>query len=200
MAEGDEAHPAGALGDGAAQPAQAGRDDPAAPRGGRPVAERPGGGRADGARASAGGGLRHRAGGGHRRRRRPSSPSIPALDERSGDEGTAAAELLLLPEPAAGRRAHPGEPALFPGRTPETLSAGPGPAGRRCALDTDLRAPAMGRGASGGPGPAPSSHGYSPPRHGEPRAFPRRSARARRVALILWNSTAAPHPPGPGRA
>src|SRR6266446_6396550 len=123
MAEGDEAHPAGARGDGAAQPAQAGRDDPAAPGGGRPIAERPGGARADRAHASAGGGLLRRACGGHCRRRRPSSPSIPALDERSGDEGTARAELLLLSEPAAGRRAGPGEPALVPGRTPKTLPA-----------------------------------------------------------------------------
>src|SRR5713101_3908950 len=163
MAEGDEAHPAGARGDGAAQPAQAGRDDPA---------------------ASAGGGLRRRACGGHCRRRRPSSPSVPALDERSGDEGTARAELLLLSEPAAGRCAGPGEPALVPGRTPKTLPASPSPAGRRRAVVTDIRAPAVGRCAPRGPGPAPSSHRHSPPRHGEPRASARRSARACRVALI----------------
>src|SRR6266446_6456390 len=184
MAEGDEAHPAGARGDGAAQPAQAGRDDPAAPGGGRPVAERPGGARADRAHASAGGGLRRRACGGHCRWRRPSSPSVPALDERSGDEGTARAELLLLSEPAAGRCAGPGEPALVPGRTPKTLPASPSPAGRRRAVVTDIRAPAVGRRAPRGPGPAPSSHRHSPPRHSEPRASARRSARACRVALI----------------
>src|SRR6266705_2584477 len=184
MAEGNEAHPAGARGDGAAQPAQAGRDDPAAPGGGRPVAERPGGARADRAHASAGGGLRHRACGGYCRRRRPSSPSVPALDERSGDEGTARAELLLLSEPAAGRGAGPGEPTLVPGRTPKTLPASPSHAGRRRAVVTDICAPALGRGAPGGPGPAPSSHRHSPPRHGEPRASARRNARAGRVALI----------------
>src|SRR6266705_2907546 len=208
MAEGNEAHPAGARGDGAAQPAQAGRDDPAAPGGGRPVAERPGGARADRAHASAGGGLRHRACGGDCRRRRPSSPPVPALDERSGDEGTARAELLLLSEPAAGRRAGPGEPALVPGRTPKTLPASPSPAGRRRALATDICAPAVGRGAPGGPGPAPSSHRNSPPRHGEPRASTRRSARASRVALIGGTPEPArlrqaregclPERPGPG--
>src|SRR6266545_3987593 len=184
MAEGNEAHLAGARGDGAAQPAQAGRDDPAAPGGGRPVAERPGGARADRAHASAGGDLRHRACGGDCRRGRSSSPSVPALDERSGDEGTARAELLLLSEPAAGRRAGPGEPALVSGRTPKTLPASPSPAGRRRAVVTDICAPAVGRGAPGGPGPAPSSQRHSPPRHGESRASARRNARACRVALI----------------
>src|SRR5206468_5191299 len=104
--------------------------------------------------------------------------------ERCRDEGTARAELLLLPEPAAGRRPDQGEPALVPDRAPATLPARPRPPGRRSAVAPDIRAPAVGRGASGGPGPAPSSHRHPPSRHGEPRAFGRRLASPCRNALI----------------
>ncbi|PYN11703.1 MAG: hypothetical protein DME05_23635, partial [Candidatus Rokuibacteriota bacterium] len=132
---------------------KAGRNHPAPAGLRRPAVQYSGRAGGDRTLAHAGRCLRHGAGGGDGRRGRSPPPPVPALGQRSGDQGPARAELLLLSKSAAGRRADPGESAFLPLRAPASLPARAGHAGRGAAVAADLRAPAMGCGALRRQGP-----------------------------------------------
>src|SRR5205814_2083675 len=149
-----------------------------------------------GARAAAAGGCRARGapdgrsrdragrGGGHRRR--PAPAAVPALHERGRAAGGAGAELLLLSQPAPGRRADPRQPAQLARRARAPLPARAGAAGRRHAVDPHLRAARLGRDASGGPESPVAPDGPSPPQHRDARArLVTRAAPAAALLLVL---------------
>ncbi len=105
------------------------------------------------------------------------------FDERGGGEGSARDELLLLSEPAAGRRADPGEPALLPVGAPAALPARPGHARGGAAVASALRTPAVGRRSIRRQRTAASPDRYPPSRHGEPRDRARPGSGPRRHPL-----------------